>query len=282
MMNLFGQSCKTISFVILLAINIYSQNSKTTIDKYLQIIPANINAKTDEKQEYYVTLKWQNLDALNGNKMNCNAAEATFICGLDSGYVRWNNVSLSQINDFQQTVPKGRELPILNNFSYKANTTDFLKESFYSIIALEDRDLAKWLFSDAVQMQGLAWYVFDSLSFNKPFMPKLLENYDVKFEHWVKFSSRYQKLIWSGITKFNNDVCAIVKFESLYNPLEMKTTNMNFKGRSLYWGEIWISLENKQVEYATMVEDVIFELNLNNNTPKQLLDLQRDVTFTKK
>jgi len=56
---------------------------------------------------------------------------------------------------------------------------------------------------------------------------------------------------------------------------------MKFKGRSLYWGELWISLEDKQVEYATMVEDVIFELNLTGNPQKQLLDLQRDVTFTK-
>ena len=61
----------------------------------------------------------------------------------------------------------------------------------------------------------------------------------------------------------------------------MNTPNMKFKGRSLYWGELWISLEDKQVEYATMVEDVIFELNLTGNPQKQLLDLQRDVTFTK-
>jgi hypothetical protein len=278
--NLLSRPCKIASLAILLVINVYGQSKKAPIDNYLEIIPAKIKVKTDVKQEYKVVLKWQNLDAINGNKLNCNAVKATFTCGLDSGFVHWNNVSLSTINDFQQPVGKGTELPSFNNFSYKALGTDFLKETLYKDISAEHRDLAKWLVSDAIQMQSLASYVFDSLRFNKEFKPRLLDNFDIQFENWVKFSSRYQKLIWSGITKFNNEVCAIVKFESLYNPLEMKTPDMNFKGRSLYWGEIWVSLEDKQVEYATMVEDVIFELNLNNN-PKQLLDLQREVTFTK-
>jgi hypothetical protein len=63
--------------------------------------------------------------------------------------------------------------------------------------------------------------------------------------------------------------------------LRMLTPEMNFRGRSLYWGEIWVSMEDKQVEYAVMTEDVIFELKLNNSSPKQLLDLQREVTFSK-
>jgi len=263
-----------------MVIDLYSQNNQTSIDSYLKKKTSEIKSK-DKRQEYDVTLKWQNLDAINGNKINCNAVKATYIIGLDNGYVGWKNVSESQINDFQQPVSKGTEMPSFNNFSYKANNTDFLKDDFYKVIPAEQHDLAKWLVSDAIQMQGLAWYVFDSLSFNKEFRPKLMENYDIKFENWVSFSSRYQKLIWSGITKFNNEVCAIVKFESLHNPLEMNTPNMKFKGRSLYWGELWISLEDKQVEYATMVEDVIFELNLTGNPQKQLLDLQRDVTFTK-
>lgn len=254
---------------------------KNSIEKYFSKQPSEIDNKSSELQEYKVTLKWQNLDAINGNKLNCNAVKATYIVGLDNGYVGWKNVSQSKISDFQQDVVKGTDLLSFNNFSYKAVNTDFLKEDFYKDISPEQRDLAKWLVTDAIQMQGFSWYVFDSLSFNKEFRPKLMKNKDVKFENWVSFTSRYQKLIWSGITKFNNEICAIVKFESLYNPVEMNKPELSFKGRSLYWGEMWISFEDKQVEYATMVEDVIFELTLNKNNPKQLIDLQREVTFTK-
>lgn len=266
--------------VLILSANcLYGQ--KNSIEKYFSKQPSEIKNKSSEFQEYNVILKWQNLDPINSNKFSCNAVNATYMVGLKNGYVGWKNVSQSQVKDFQEAVVNGTEMPSFNNFSYKAINTDFLKEDFYKDIPAEQHDLAKWLVSDAIQMQSFAWFVFDSLNYNKEFRPKLMDNYDIKFENWVKFTSRYQKIIWSGITKFNNEICAIIKYESLFNPLEMNKPEMSFKGRSLYWGELWISLEDKQVEYATMVEDVVFELNLTGNPDKQLIDLQRDIKFTK-
>ena len=193
----------------------------------------------------------------------------------------WKDVNLAQISDMKQNNLNGANLPAFNNFTYKVNANDFLKEDFYKDIPVEQRDLAKWLVSDAFQMQGLAAYVFDSLEFNKEFSPKFLEHYDIKFENWVTFSSRYQGLIWSGISKYNNEICAIVKFESYFNPVKMDNAEMTFKGRSLYWGEIWISLEDKQVEYSKMVEDVVFKLKSAAFPQEQLMDLQREITFSK-
>ena len=251
------------------------------IDKYFKIKPSDIKSQNSEIQKYDVTLKWQNLDAISGNKINCNAVKATYIVGLDNDYVGWNNVSLAQIDNFNQTQYKSTDLPAFNDFTYKAMDTTFLSEEFYKNIPVEQRDLAKWLVSDAVQMQGLAWYVFDSLEFNKVFVPKLLENYDVKFEDWVTFTSRYQKLIWSGISKHNGEICAIVKFESYYNPIRIENAQMSVKGRALYYGEMWISLEDKQVEYTSMVEDDIFKLRSSMFPDEQLIDLQREIVFNK-
>jgi hypothetical protein len=61
----------------------------------------------------------------------------------------------------------------------------------------------------------------------------------------------------------------------------MNNTEMTFKGRSLYWGEMWISMEDKQVEYATMVEDVVIKLKSAAFPQEQLIDLQREVSFNK-
>jgi hypothetical protein len=254
---------------------------KHSIDRYFLLKPSEIKAGKSGIQKYDVSLKWQNLDAINGNKINCNAVKATYIVGLENDSVSWKDVSLSQINDFQQKSYNGTNLPSFNGFTYKINETNFLKDEFYKTIPLEQRDLAKWLVSDAIQMQGLAWYVFDSLEYNKPFIPIFLNNYDVKFKDWVTFTNRYQKLIWSGITKYNNEVCAIVKFESLYNPLKIDNSQMSVKGRSLYYGEIWISLSDKQVEYATMVEDVVMKLKSSLFPEEQLIDLQREIVFKK-
>lgn len=265
--------------VMLLTNCLFAQ--KNSIDKYLSIKPSEIKTGNPGTCEYAVSLKWQNLDAINGTKFNCNAVNATYISGLDNDSVGWKEVSTAQINDFQQTDYNWIGLPSFDGFSYKINETNFLKEEFYQSIPPEQRDLAKWLVSDAIQMQGLAWYVFDSLEFNKPFIPNFLNNYDIKFEDWVTFTSRYQKFTWSGIIKYNEEVCAIVEFESLYNPLKIDTDQLSVKGRALYFGEMWISLSDKQVEYASMVEDDIIKLKSPLFPEEQLIDLQREVVFSK-
>jgi hypothetical protein len=56
---------------------------------------------------------------------------------------------------------------------------------------------------------------------------------------------------------------------------------MSVKGRALYYGEIWISLSDKQVEYATMIEDDLLKLKSSVFPDEQLIDLQREVIFNK-
>jgi len=267
-------------FVFILLTNCSIAPNKS-INKYFKINPNQIKPQNEEIQEYDVTLKWQNLDPISGHKMNCNAIKATYRIGLENDSVEWENVSITQIDDFKQTLHKTTDLPSFNGFKYKAKDTAFLSKNFYKDIPADQQDLAKWLVSDAVQMQGLAWYVFDSLAFKETFTPKLLENNDLKFEDWVTFTSRYQKIVWSGISKHNNEICAIVQFESYYNPLKIDNKQMQVKGRSLYYGEMWISLSDKQVEYATMVEDVIMKLKSPVFPDEQLINLQREVVFTK-
>ncbi len=254
---------------------------ESEFDKYFSLNFSEIDSKNSEFQEYNVILKWQNFDPITANKINCNAVEANFSIELDSNYASWSNVNFSQIDDFNQNDFVGTNLPSFNNFSYCPGDTNFLKEDFYKNIAVEQRDIAKWLVSDAIQMQGVTLYFSDSLKFNEEFYPEFLENYDVKFENWINFSSRYQKLIWTGITELNNELCAIVKFESLYNPVEVNNNEMKIKGRSLYYGELWISLEDKQLEYAIMLEDVVMKLRSSSFPEEQLIDLQREIVFEK-
>lgn len=265
--------------LLLLTIGLYAQ--KNSVDRYLSIRPSEIKPGKPGIQEYAVTLKWQNIDPINGTVFNCNAVKATYCTGLKNDSVSWKDVSEAQVSDFLQKEFKGTSLPSFDGFTYKINETNFLGEDFYSTIPPEQRDLAKWLVSDAIQMQGLAWYVFDSLAFNKPYLPKFLNNYDVKFKDWVTFTSRYQKLTWSGITKYNNEVCAMIKFESLNNPVNIENLQMSVKGRSLYYGEMWISLSDKQVEYASMVEDVVMKLKSAIFPEEQLINLQREIIFNK-
>ena len=274
---------KTLNVLIVIFLfsfsGIFAQHKK--IDAYFKLMPADIQKPKPEIQEYNVSLKWQNLDALTGNKLNCNLVNGIYKVGLNDS-VYWKDVSLAQIRDFNQQKVISNPLPAFDSLAYKSMDTAFLSERFYNKIPAKQRDLAKWLVSDAVQMQGLATYVFDSLEFKKEFIPKMLENYNVKFEDWVNFTSRYQKLIWSGITLCNSEVCAIIKFESYYNPIEINNDQMQMKGRSLYYGEMWISLTDKQIEYSVMMEDNVIKLKSSMFPQEQLIDLQREIVFSKR
>ena len=49
---------------------------------------------------------------------------------------------------------------------------------------------------------------------------------------------------------------------------------MTLTGRSHYWGQIWVALATKQIEYATLYEDVLGEMTLGQGSP-QLIDVFR-------
>lgn len=69
----------------------------------------------------------------------------------------------------------------------------------------------------------------------------------------LNFASIYLQYVWDGFTIHNDKLCAVVNFESFFKLMSNKTT----KGRSMYYGEMFISLDGKQIEYARMVGDVV-------------------------
>jgi hypothetical protein len=270
----------TVLFLMLL-FNMNALTQENCLDKYLHTQTSDIPADSQSIQQYDVRLKWQNLDALNGNTFNCNELMAQFILDPANNKARWQDAKLGTIDNFRDEPVNPVSLSALDGFEYEPFNTDFLQEDFYEEIPPELRDLARWMVSDAIQMQGLAGYFLDSLKFGKVFTPDLLEDYDVDFQNWVSFSSRYQELTWSAITKYNDEVCAVIKFESVYNPVSAETPVMSFKGRSLYYGEMWVSLHDRQLEYAIMFEDVVMNLKSDAFPGGQLIDLQREIVFDK-
>lgn len=250
-----------------------------TLNHYLDTDLSAILSKKKEEQLYNVSLKWQNLDALNGNSLNCNVVYAIYSVDGSRKVASWDEVRMAQISDFNDEPKNTVNLSALNGFTYGINSMAFLQESFYDEMPADLIDLARWLVSDAIQMQGMLWYVIDSLEFNRALRPHLLEDYNIEFENWVKFTSRYQELKWSSVTRHNEEVCAVINFRSAFNPVQATTDDMSFKGRSMYYGEIWISLQDKQIEYALMFEDVIMNLESSILPEKQLIDLQREIVF---
>jgi len=265
---------------------LYAQ--KGEVDKYLSITPSEIKCSAAVVQDYDVVVKWRTSDPISDKQFNCNAVKAKYSAGLDSNQVRWNDVYLSNIKNFKQEIVDGIRLDAFNDFIYEPNDFihepnifSFSNEEFYKKIPSEQKELAAWFILDAIQMHGLTDIFFDSLAFNQPLYPTLLDTFILSVNKEMSFKSKSVKLLWSGISKINQETCAIVKFESLKCPIEMDNNGYSFKGRSLYWGEIWISLRDKQFEHAVMVEDVVMKMYNSSSSEGQLIELQREIVFNK-
>jgi hypothetical protein len=82
-------------------------------------------------------------------------------------------------------------------------------------------------------------------------------------------------LEWIGHSQRNGQECALIKYEAFFNPVQIATGGMTLTGRSDYWGEIWVSLETRQIEYSTINESVVGEMKLPGQDTTQVLNIFR-------
>jgi hypothetical protein len=89
------------------------------------------------------------------------------------------------------------------------------------------------------------------------------------------FQNRDVVVEWIGRSQKNGQDCALIRYQALLNPLEIDNGGMTLKARSSYWGEIWVSLSTKQIEYGTLNEAVVGELKLAGQDATQIVNVIR-------
>lgn len=94
------------------------------------------------------------------------------------------------------------------------------------------------------------------------------------------FQNKDIQLVWTGISRMNDEICALIEYRTMDNPLSVDTEQLKIKGRSHYWGTIWVSLTDKQIEHATLYEDVVMDMSFANQT-SQLMNTTRIIQFEK-
>jgi hypothetical protein len=86
-------------------------------------------------------------------------------------------------------------------------------------------------------------------------------------------------LEWIGRSQRNGQDCALIIYQAFFNPLEIVNGGMNLKGRSDYWGQIWVSLTTKQIEYGTLNDSVVGEMKLPGQETTQVINVFRSGTL---
>jgi len=239
-------------------------------------LPQSLELK-DELQKYVVTTDHFNTDIF-GNFFNKIRIKGDYTRGLPDEQVKWNNVSVAMSMSRNDEFSAGSPVAYMENFSYTVSE-DMLKPEKFSTFT-EHSAYTKNLVWDMMGIEGLAWVNFNDLELNKPFKATFF-NGKMDLAGMGSFENKDMVITWTGITERNGEYCAVIEFRTMNNPLEYTGDGMSMKGRSHYWGTIWVSVEDKQVEHAVLFEDVVMEIQLPGQTNKQIMDATREISFVK-
>ena len=239
-------------------------------------LPQNL-VLNNELQKYIVTTDHFNTDIF-GNFFNKMRVKGEYTRGLADIKAKWNNVSISIAMTRDAEFPKGNTVSYMEDFTYNISE-DMLKPEAFAAFG-ENSAFTKNLVWDMMGIEGFAWSSFEKLKLNESFADERF-NEKMDLAGQGSFENKDVQILWTGISERNGETCAVIEYRTFNNPLEYAGEGMSMKGRSHYWGTIWVSLEDKQIEHAVLFEDVVMEMNLPGQTTKQIMNTTREISFVK-
>jgi len=279
-MNKRALMVATVQLVLAMGASGQDRTSRgATTDDYLSRLPRSLRLQESGPHKYLFTCDYYYLDTL-GNLTRKERVTGEYTRGLPEGKARWNNVRIAAAKGFEDGFPDGEPQKYMEGFTYNASGSSnmFASESFPGFPAAEVK--TKNLVWDTIAFEDFAWNYFDKLELNSVYRTQSRPE-DVPLAGGGTFQNHQIELVWVGISKRNGRICAVIQYRAFFNKLSLSVGNMNFQGRSHYWGDIWVSLEDKQIEYATLFEDVLLEFKLPGQQARQSMNPFRQATFEK-
>jgi len=200
---------------------------------------------------------------------------ADYTRGLPNGDVEWHNVVDAQADGPTAPFPPTPKLDFMEGFHYKNNANTMAPDFFRSFppTAVMERNLV-W---DTGMFEMFAQNYFDQLRLNQP--QHIDSGQDVAMPNIGTFHNSDVVLDWVGRSQRNGQDCALIDYHAFFNPVAIAMGGMTMHARSDYWGELWVSLATKQIEYATLNEEVNGELKLPGQDSPQPLSVFRIGSF---
>jgi hypothetical protein len=256
-----------------------SRKGDESIDRLLSRLPSQLKLREDRPQKYRLTFDYLYMDAL-ANLTHKERVVGEYTRALPDGKSRWASVSIARGKGFDDPYPEGTPQKYMEGFSYNLTTREnMLKPEFFPGFP-ENEIKTKNLVWDMHMIEQFSWDHFDKLELNRPYAIQAGPE-DVPLAGAGTFQNRKIMLTWIGVSRRNGELCALIQYHAFANKFTTTMMNMTFQGRSHYWGEIWVSLVDKQIEHATLFEDVLVEFAMPGQPGKQLVGVLRQGTFEK-
>jgi hypothetical protein len=253
------------------------QDENQDLRKYLEKFPGDLVLHEVVPQRYHIVADYFNKD-LYGNFLNKMRVSGDYTRGLEGGKAKWNNVYIANADRLKASFPQGEKQEFMENFTYIPSEKMLLESSFENFP--QQLVQLKNLVWDMMGIEAFAWVYLDSLKLNRSIRASVI-NGQVEMDGIGVFENRDIRLRWTGITEMNREICAVIEYLAMDNPLNVEFGDFKMKGRSHYWGTVFVSMEDKQIEHAYMYEDVVMDMNLPGQPDNQLINTTREIVFEK-
>jgi hypothetical protein len=240
-------------------------------------LPTNTQIKDNGPRTYRFTVEYFTAST-TGEITGRQKIVGDYTRALPNGDVVWKNVTAAKADGATAPLGPPEKREFMEGFHYKrgaketANTLapDFFKD--FPATAVFERNLV-W---DTEMIENFGQKHFGDLKLNEPV--HALSDEAIKMPGVGNFQNRDIQLEWVGKSQRNAKVCAVIEYSAYFNPLDIDT-GVKMKGRSHYWGQIWVALDTRQIEFATLNEDVLGELTLPGQTAPMTISVFRHGTF---
>lgn len=235
-----------------------TEAQKETPADYFDRLPKKIISDNSIISSYKIKTDIRDYD-LKGNLIRDKSVSGEYTYGLNGDSVRWNNVFVLTTNDLGDKICVKQD--VMENLTYiPANVNSDLIDKIH-----DDNFFLANLVWDVIAIESFAYLCWDSLKLNRPFFAKAIDS-EVDLAGKGTFINNEAMITWTGITQINNETCAIIKYSTMNNKVKVETSDVTVDGRSHYWGEIYVSLSDQQIEHATLTEDVITNVSLKGQS----------------
>lgn len=238
-------------------------------------LPQGTHVKDTGPRTYRFTVDYNTANT-KGEMVYRQRLTGEYTRGLAGGEVMWKNVTQASVAGATAPFEAAQKRDFMEGFRYHNDVLSTVKPEFFKGFpptAVVERNLV-WD-TGMIEMFGQSY--FDNLKLNEPY--QILSNQDVTMPDVGTFHNRDVVLEWIGRSQRNGQDCALIKYQAFFNPLEIVNGGMTLKGRSEYWGEIWVSLATKQIEYGTLYESVVGEMKLPGQETAQVVNVFRTGTL---
>lgn len=268
----------TVSLVVIsIILPTISQCQKAmNFEAYLEGLVYSTSLEETTPQKYVMITDYHDYD-IYGNFRKKSRVSGECIL-MEDGMKKWNNIRITNSLDLKGSYPEGERISYMENFSYDPSA-DILSDSFFESVPQANPHM-KNLVWDMTGFEVFAWYKWDSLQLNTTYSAKEI-NSKIDIPGLGTFENKDIRVTWTGITEVNNKICRIIKFNVMNNPIELNFQNFTMKGRSHYWGNIYVSVSDKQIEYAELDEDVLFDIKKNGQETGTIANTVRYITLHK-